>query len=77
MNGEQMNLVAYSETDYRQYVHLRSIRTPDGWKLIENLAKKEKAKAYELEQELFKWLGSMDSDPAYYGDKKELKIKGY
>lgn len=97
MKRESMDLTAYSETDYRLYVHLRSIRTSDGWKFIynltsdekelynlnrdpgelENLVKKEPAKAYELEQELFKWLASMKSRLAYYRNKEELKIKEY
>ena len=97
MKRESMDLTAYSETDYRLYVHLRSIRTPDGWKFIynltsdgkelynlnkdpgelENLVRKEPVKAYELEQELFKWLISMKSSPVYYRNKEELKIREY
>lgn len=34
MQGEHMNLTAYSETDYRFYAHKRSIRIPEGLKFI-------------------------------------------
>lgn len=34
MNGQHMDLDAFSETDYRLYVFKRSIRAYDGWKFI-------------------------------------------
>jgi arylsulfatase A-like enzyme len=37
MNGEPERRDIYSETDYREYTHKRSIITPDGWKLIYTL----------------------------------------
>ena len=37
LNGEHMDLTAFSETDYRLYVNKRAIRTPDGFKFIYSL----------------------------------------
>ncbi len=34
MNGAHMDLMAFSETDYRFYTNKRAIRTPDGFKFI-------------------------------------------
>lgn len=35
MNGEESSgREAFSETDYRNYTHKKSLRTPDGWKFI-------------------------------------------
>jgi arylsulfatase A-like enzyme len=42
MKGEQINLVAFSETDYRLFTHKRAIRTPDGWKFIYTLETNKK-----------------------------------
>jgi hypothetical protein len=97
MQGKPQFLTAFSETDYRLFTHKRSIRTPDGWKLIytledgkkelysltrdpgelRNVVGSQKQKAYELEQELFKWLASMKIDPYSLRGVKELKIKEY
>ncbi len=37
MRGKNMNLDAFSETDYRYAVFKRSLTTPDGWKIITDL----------------------------------------
>jgi arylsulfatase A-like enzyme len=42
MNGKGMELVAFSETDYRLYTHKRSIRTPQGWKFIYTMETRER-----------------------------------
>ncbi|MFH1397309.1 MAG: hypothetical protein ABIH27_01990, partial [Candidatus Omnitrophota bacterium] len=42
-----------------------------------NLVDVERKKAYELEQELFKWLKSMQRDFNGYRDEKEKVIKEY
>ncbi|MFH1397886.1 MAG: hypothetical protein ABIH27_04985, partial [Candidatus Omnitrophota bacterium] len=42
-----------------------------------NLVDVERKKAYELEQELFKWLKSMRRDFNGYRDEKEKVIKEY
>jgi arylsulfatase A-like enzyme len=34
MRGDNLNLDAFVETDYRQYTYKRAIRTNDGWKFI-------------------------------------------
>ena len=95
--GSHLGLNAFSETDYRLFTHKRSIRTPDGWKLIyslendqkelynlnndpaeqKNLVDVERKKAYELEQELFKWLKSMQKDFSRYAGEKEKVIEEY
>jgi len=97
VEGNHMDLVAFTETDYRLYIHKRAIRTPDGWKFIyslendkkelynlkndprelDNLVEKERRKAYELEQELFRWLMSMQTEISSYHNTKELRIKEY
>jgi len=97
IQGKHVDLTAFSETDYRLYVHKRSIRTPDGWKFIyslengnkelyylkedpaeqRNLIETERRKAYELEQDLFRWLKSMGTDPLAYSGSQTIKIKEY
>lgn len=47
MEGKGEGLDAFSETDYRYAVSLRSLRTPDHWKLIRNLEANTK-EAYNL-----------------------------
>lgn len=42
-----------------------------------NLVDREPKKAYLLEQELFAWLDSMQTDPGSYSNKKEQMIKEY
>lgn len=97
LEGRYLILNAFSETDYRLFTHKRSIRTPDGWKLIytlesdqkelynlnndpaeqRNLIGVERRKAYELEQELFSWLKSIQKDFNSYRHGKETVIKEY
>ncbi len=97
LKENHFELNAFSETDYRLFTHKRSIRTPDGWKLIyslendhkelynlnndpaeqKSLVDVERKKAYELEQELFNWLKSMQRDFSRYRDEREKVIKEY
>jgi len=79
---EKIGRNAFSETDYRNYTHKKSLRTTDGWKFIytfendekelynlqedpketKNLILEEPQKAYELEQELFKYIEATGQD---------------
>jgi arylsulfatase A-like enzyme len=97
MQGRPISLDAFSETDYRLYVHKRSVRTADGWKFIysldtgkkelyhlrddpgekNNLINEEPRKAYELEQILLRWLGSMKAGIEKFTHGEELRIKEY
>jgi choline-sulfatase len=42
MKGEQLELDAFIETDYRQYTYKRALRAHDGWKFIYTLESGEK-----------------------------------
>ncbi|MDD5772431.1 MAG: sulfatase [bacterium] len=42
MNGEDLKLDAFSETDYLSYTFKRSLRTSDGWKYIHSIDTRER-----------------------------------
>lgn len=50
MKGEEMNLDAYSETDYLLSVFKRSVRTTEGWKFIYSMDT-EKRELYDLNKD--------------------------
>jgi arylsulfatase A-like enzyme len=62
INGEHMELTAFSETDYRFYACKRAIRTSDGLKFIYSLDSGEK-ELYDLKKDPQEQVNLINTDP--------------
>lgn len=74
MRGERQKLDVYPETDYRYAVHMRSIRTWDGWKYILN-TETDAAELYQLSRDGKEQDNVLEQEPAIARSLRERLIK--
>jgi len=78
LNGEELNLDAYSETDFLMNFFKRSLKTYDGWKLILSLDTNER-ELYNLNTDPKESVNLYEKEPriAYELEQKLFRFMGY